>query len=221
MILNIVYDNEAKEGFRTSWGFSVYIDNEDEIVLFDTGATGRILTYNMEKMGLDAEDIDKIVLSHEHSDHTGGLFSVLDGSMKVYVPTSFSGRFKNQIDATAELVEVDGSVKVSKGIRSTGEFKTDIPEHALILDTDEGYVLLTGCAHPGLGNMMDKAEELSGDLYGVIGGFHGFNDVERLEDLESIIPCHCTKYKKKIIERFPDKTKNCSAGCIFEFDKNG
>ncbi len=220
MILDIVYDNEAKEGFNSSWGFSVYIDNGDEVVLFDTGTTGRILKHDMEKMGLDLGDIDKIVLSHEHSDHTGGLFSVLEESMEVYVPGSFSESFKSQIDAEAVLIEVDDSVEISEGIRSTGEFKTDIPEQALVLDTVEGRILLTGCAHPGLGKMIDKTEYLAGELYGVIGGFHGFNNLERLEDIELIIPCHCTKYKDKIIKRFPDKIKSCSAGCVFEFDKN-
>lgn len=86
MKLRIVYDNEAKEGFKSDWGFSSLIESEDRNLLFDTGASGDILTYNMQQLGIQREDIEIIALSHEHGDHTGGLGAVLHPGVAVYLP---------------------------------------------------------------------------------------------------------------------------------------
>jgi len=49
------------------------IETENENILFDTGAKGKILLNNIEKLDVDIEKISKIVISHEHWDHYGGL----------------------------------------------------------------------------------------------------------------------------------------------------
>jgi len=58
------------------WGWSIFIEAGDINVLFDTGA-GIASVRNADKLGIDLKAIDKIILSHAHSDHTGGLREVL------------------------------------------------------------------------------------------------------------------------------------------------
>ncbi|MFW5946801.1 MAG: MBL fold metallo-hydrolase, partial [Candidatus Natronoplasma sp.] len=81
MKVKILYDNEAKRPLKSDWGFAAFIEGEEKI-LFDTGNDGDILESNMQKMDVDPSKIDKVVLSHEHHDHTGGLFSIIDESME-------------------------------------------------------------------------------------------------------------------------------------------
>jgi 7,8-dihydropterin-6-yl-methyl-4-(beta-D-ribofuranosyl)aminobenzene 5'-phosphate synthase len=50
---------------------------------------------------------------------------------------------------------------------------TDIIEHSLIFDTSKGLIVITGCAHPGVTEIVSKAREiLNKDVYFVFGGFH-------------------------------------------------
>lgn len=63
----IVYDhNPYEESLQTDWGFSCFVDGLEKFILFDTGANGQILLSNMEKLGIQPEDIDVVVLSHAH-----------------------------------------------------------------------------------------------------------------------------------------------------------
>ncbi|EHL08515.1 metallo-beta-lactamase domain protein [Desulfitobacterium hafniense DP7] len=63
--------------FLSEPGLSIFIEADGKKVLFDTGHTG-IFLQNSEKMNLDLSDLDYLVLSHGHIDHTGGLKSLID-----------------------------------------------------------------------------------------------------------------------------------------------
>lgn len=58
------------------WGLSVLVESDDTSVLFDTGQSFSA-THNADLLGVDLSQVDKIVLSHGHFDHTGGLKHVL------------------------------------------------------------------------------------------------------------------------------------------------
>jgi 7,8-dihydropterin-6-yl-methyl-4-(beta-D-ribofuranosyl)aminobenzene 5'-phosphate synthase len=62
----------------------------------------------------------------------------------------------------------------------TGEMPGDlINEQSLILDTPQGLVIVTGCAHQGITNILNKAKQIMArDIYMVLGGFHLFNKTE-------------------------------------------
>ncbi len=217
MKLRIVYDNEAKEGLESDWGFSCLLEAEKKI-LFDTGASAEILSRNMQRLGLKKEDIEIIALSHEHWDHIGGLDAVLHQNVAVYVPHSFTRGTKKSIEEkAAEVVEVSGPADIVPGVHTTGELRAGagIKEQSLVLDTKEGVVVLTGCAHPGLENILEAAKRY-GELYGVIGGFHGFDNLKSLETLKMIIPCHCTVRKEEIRRMYPEKAVWCGAGVVIE-----
>ncbi len=216
--MRVVYDNEAKEGLERDWGFSCLIESGDRRVLFDTGASEAILARNMEKLGIRAEEIEIIALSHEHWDHIGGLSAVLHPDVEVYIPASFTVATKKRIKRKAAgITEVSGPTEIIPGIHTTGELGTGAREQSLVIDTDTGVgeLVLTGCAHPGLDVIMDSAR-LFGELGGVMGGFHGFSQLELLKGLKIIAPCHCTVHKAEIMAKYPDTAVKCEAGLEIE-----
>ncbi len=75
--LTTLSENTAGMGdFLAEWGFSVLIDTDGYKVLFDTGA-GQSVIHNADSLGVDLKAVDRIVLSHGHHDHTGGLQDTL------------------------------------------------------------------------------------------------------------------------------------------------
>jgi 7,8-dihydropterin-6-yl-methyl-4-(beta-D-ribofuranosyl)aminobenzene 5'-phosphate synthase len=206
----IVYDNNPYDGIeakslRTSWGFACWITTEERTVLFDTGGDGATLLHNLREMDLDPLAVDAVVLSHAHGDHTGGLSALLDTGSRptVYVPASFSRAFKEGVRGQTDLVEVTAPMTVAPGIHTTGEMGTGIVEQALAVETEEGLVVVTGCAHPGVDSMVRRAHDhLDGQIALVMGGFHlGGASRRRVEGIvtdfrelgvQSVAPCHCT-----------------------------
>lgn len=215
MRVRIVYDNEAQTGFKSDWGFSCLIETGDQNLLFDTGSSRDILAFNLQQLHVQREAIDTIVLSHEHGDHIGGLDAVLHPGNTVFVPSSFSRRFKHAVAQVAEVVDVTLPREIVPGVYTTGELGAWQKEQSLVLDTPNGMVVVTGCAHPGLETILVAAATF-GELYGAIGGFHGFNRLELLRELDLIVPCHCTAHKREILERYPEKTERCGAGMVME-----
>jgi 7,8-dihydropterin-6-yl-methyl-4-(beta-D-ribofuranosyl)aminobenzene 5'-phosphate synthase len=199
MTITIVYDNQAHPGLKSDWGFSCLLEAQERI-LFDTGPTGEGLIFNMDRLGIGADSISKVVISHNHWDHTRGLGTLLKmtSQARVINPDSFS-----------EMTEL------SPGIHSTGPLGTSIIEQSLVVNTQKGNVVVTGCAHPGLENILEKARRL-GRIHGVIGGFHGFARLRELRGIELIAPCHCTKRKQEIRKKYPAQFREIKAGSIIE-----
>ncbi|HIH37192.1 MAG TPA: MBL fold metallo-hydrolase [Methanocellales archaeon] len=217
MKITIIYDNEACKGLKSGWGFSCLIEDKRK-VLFDTGWDGAILLSNMKALGINPKDIDIIVLSHDDWDHIGGLTWVLklNPDVEVYAPSSFSKRLREEIKSKAKLIEVDGLVKICERVYTTGVLGTATKEQSLLLETKEGLIVITGCAHPGLSVILDRASSI-GHVYGIIGGFHGFEDYDLLNDMGFIVPCHCTVHKSEISRLFSDTCKTNGAGWSTEF----
>ena len=204
--LFVIYDNNAyDERLQTAWGFACLVTRGTSTVLFDTGGDGTILLKNMGILGLDPLEIEAVVLSHIHSDHTGGLAALLDTGARpvVYVPAAFPGTFKNNVRRITRLVEVTGAEQVLPGIHSSGQVGTGIVEQALVAETEHGLVVVTGCAHPGIVEMVRRSKDsFGGQVAWVIGGFHlGGASESRIEGIitelrrlgvQRVAPCHCT-----------------------------
>jgi 7,8-dihydropterin-6-yl-methyl-4-(beta-D-ribofuranosyl)aminobenzene 5'-phosphate synthase len=205
--LVIAYDNYAYlEGLRCEWGFSCAVTCPRKNILFDTGGEGSVLLDNMRELSIRPEEIDIVVLSHIHGDHTGGLGEFLRANpeVTVYVLGSFGDTLKKKAETHAQrVIEVDEAMGICEGVYTTGEMGYGIKEQALILRTDRGLIVITGCAHPGIVEMVDKARSVAGGgVLLVLGGFHlaraGEEEIENviagLKDagVEYAAPTHCT-----------------------------
>jgi 7,8-dihydropterin-6-yl-methyl-4-(beta-D-ribofuranosyl)aminobenzene 5'-phosphate synthase len=206
VMITVVYDNIPYDPrLQTAWGFGCLIETGEKTILFDTGGDGTILLKNMRMLGIDPESIEVVVLSHIHGDHTGGLASLLTAGARptVYLPRSFPSDFKSRVRAQADVVEVGGAAKIADGVYTTGEMGSGIVEQALVLQTSRGLVVVTGCAHPGISEMVARAIEIGGDgVYLVLGGFHlGGASEARVKEIiaeyqrlgvQKVAPSHCT-----------------------------
>ena len=180
--VSILYDNYVfTEGLKAEWGFSCLIEGTEKAILFDTGRSKEIFDYNIGKIKPSLNAVTQVVISHNHSDHTGNLFNFLTDHNKVtvYVPASFPQPFIDKIQkASATPVLVDKPVEISKNVFLTGEMNSKIiKEQSLIINTNKGLVLIAGCSHPGILNIIRKAKEIvNKEIYLVIGGFHLLDD---------------------------------------------
>jgi len=216
MNFRVLYDNNAGNGFKVGWGFSCLVQTSKENILFDTGWNGDILLYNMKIAGINPKNIDKIVISHDHWDHIGGINHILRYAKKpeVYVPLSLSNNLKNEIERYANVIEISNAKEISENIWTTGELGAEIKEQSLVIKTPKGNLILTGCAHPGLDIIIERSREW-GDVYAVMGGFHDSN-IHILETTPLILPCHCTKEIEQIKKKLPESYKDCYAGNNFK-----
>ncbi len=215
-LLTIVYDNRTLETeFYTDWGVSVHLKRGEKEILFDVGNDKNILTHNMKKLGVRMDDIDIIVISHSHWDHFGGLSAFEDKDVKIFIPQSSAKRIKDEFDLTGEVISVSNRTDIIDGIHSTGELGHAVREQSLLVQGKDGLYILTGCGHPGIENIIDIALE-SGDPKGIIGGYHGFRDIEKLEGIPLLVPCHCTMFIDKIEEAYPEAYRECGVGFSIE-----
>jgi 7,8-dihydropterin-6-yl-methyl-4-(beta-D-ribofuranosyl)aminobenzene 5'-phosphate synthase len=177
IVMTILYDNyAATEGVEPDWGFSCLIEGMEKTILFDTGTKSEMLYRNADRLKIDLHKADMIVISHNHGDHTGGLAEILGNNpeVSVYFPVSFPKDFSDGIQAkNAEPVRVSEPVEICRGAYLTGEMGSQIKEQSLILDTEKGLVIITGCSHQGIVNILERAKEIhQKDIYLVFGGFH-------------------------------------------------
>ena len=200
MLIKIVYDNTTFwDDLQSDWGFAAVIEIADKRILFDAGADGDILMENMRKMSIEPSSVNIVFISHHHFDHTGGLSSFLakNNKVTVYVPASLRG-----VRNAANVIHVDKAVKLGENLYSTGELKGI--EQSLLIKTDKGVVVITGCSHPGLETILDNAAGY-GKIHSVIGGFHGFSNFKILSNVDYLCPMHCTKEIDQIKKLFPKK----------------
>ncbi len=251
LTITVVYDNNPyKQELETDWGFAAAITGTKKTILFDTGG-GRLLLDNMEKLAIKPDRIDVVVLSHIHGDHTGGLSGFLEknSNVTVYMPVSFPKKFKdNARNSGAKIIEVNPvrskasisngvneSLQICENVYSTGQLGKLIKEQSLIIRTDKGLVVITGCAHPGIVNIVNTAKTLmrvpalrgpKDDILLVMGGFHlEWATKGRIEKIISAFkqlgvryvgPCHCSGHKARSLfeKHFGSNYINIGAGKV-------
>ncbi|UCF71199.1 MAG: MBL fold metallo-hydrolase [candidate division WOR-3 bacterium] len=212
--ITVIYNNvpgDISSGLQVGGGFSAFIVFEQHNILFDTGGDTTILLGNVKSLGLDSRNLDAVVISHNHWDHVYGLpgvYCIGEIVPKVYVPCSSKDSVLQQ-NPSLDIVPVDEPAEILPRVWLTGEMETtyrDITlyEQAMILDDDDGLYVITGCAHPGIVEIIERVRTI---LHGrpitlVAGGFHLINASEkyvrdistRLKELGvmAIAPSHCT-----------------------------
>ncbi|MBN2537316.1 MBL fold metallo-hydrolase [candidate division WOR-3 bacterium] len=174
--LVVAYDNRTLvEGLEPDWGFACAVTRGADTLLFDTGAKPGILKANLAALGFDSSGFDAVVISHDHWDHNGGLEAALgDRHGRCWLPASASEELVARVTAAgAEPVPVSGRLELLPGIWTTGEIAGNPAEQALVVETADGPVVVTGCAHPGVVSICRVVGEQFGMAPAlVIGGFH-------------------------------------------------
>ncbi|MEO0107807.1 MAG: MBL fold metallo-hydrolase [candidate division WOR-3 bacterium] len=205
MRITIVYDNRSlKQNLVPDWGFACVVEVPGYRLLFDTGAKGELLQANMTGLGITLAMIEAVVISHDHWDHTGGLKAVLKQTRTpCYLPASATRLSAAITAAGSTCVPVTSRTQLWPRVWSTGELGDTIKEQSLVVESNKGVVLITGCAHPGI---LEISRQVSLDFGRspclVLGGFHlGQTSPQEVEGLIRTIralgiarigPAHCT-----------------------------
>jgi 7,8-dihydropterin-6-yl-methyl-4-(beta-D-ribofuranosyl)aminobenzene 5'-phosphate synthase len=216
MKITTLVDNDVwRRGLASSWGLSLYVEivsgEERHRILLDTSGSSDVLSKNVRKLEVDLSDVEAVFISHWHMDHCGCLSHVLPllrQQTPVYVPSMNPSGIRTIREAEGPPIVCSDPVSLMDGVMSTGEIIGGVSEHSLVINIkDKGLVVLSGCAHPGIVNIVKRAQQVSGvsEVYAVIGGFHisskreGAKVAEFLHelDVQLVSPCHCTGVNAK------------------------
>jgi 7,8-dihydropterin-6-yl-methyl-4-(beta-D-ribofuranosyl)aminobenzene 5'-phosphate synthase len=229
------------------WGLSILIQAEGRNILMDAGA-GTSVVKNAELLAIDLTQIDTIVLSHGHFDHTGGLqlllaeighevpviahpdifapkYNHVKGHKDRYIGLPFSREELESLGAQftlsreplhlTEKIVTSGEIKMTTDFESidsalslkTGDaFQPDplLDDLSVFISTPLGLVVLMGCAHRGMINILRQAREITGQskIYLAIGGSHlkdssdeqVWQAISALNEMgvQKLAACHCT-----------------------------
>ncbi|MCD6279652.1 MBL fold metallo-hydrolase [Candidatus Micrarchaeota archaeon] len=252
MKITIVYDNETiRDELKNDWGFSCYIDTSTDDkngnkILFDTGANGDIFLSNMKTLKINPKEIDTVFISHDHWDHTGGLARILDSmdnkklNTIIYILPSFSQDIKQTIKSKGFLYsEIIDFSEIRDDVYSTGPLHSgdgkykeigSIKEQSMMIRTPKGLVIIGGCSHPGIENIVRHVHDWfpKENIYMVFGGFHmlDYSDDEIMNviklfkelGVERVMPCHCTgdRAKSIFVREFGNDCLVCGAGKVID-----
>lgn len=241
-------ENTAKMGdYLAEWGLSILIETDSDKILLDTG-TSISAIHNAETLGINFKEIDKIVLSHGHYDHTGGLREILHRMKKeveiIAHPDVWQAKYHRRKDDTERYIGIPFQreeleslgarfhltkqpIEIADNILTTGEvpmiteYETIDPglyikqnsefipdpvmdDQAIVIKTEQGLVIVLGCAHRGMINTIYHAREITGvkEIQAVIGGSHLVGTSEerlwqsiaalREMGVQKLGLCHCT-----------------------------
>ncbi len=239
-ILTVIADNRiASPKLKAVWGLSICVlakrDNRYISLLFDADTYPHILKHNIRALGLRLSRLDSVVLSHDHNDHVGGLslISSYAPGILVYIPQESSPILKERVLSLGlRLVEVKDKYMIDDGVFIIGGLERyGISEQSLVLVVDNlGLVVLVGCSHPGVVNIVRKAyTELGIKPYAVMGGFHlEWASSEEIKEVvegllslgvQKIGPMHCSGegIRKYLRERYPRAFLDMRAGSSIVF----
>lgn len=228
MELTVLCENSVAGPFGLigEHGWAVHLKAGDKNYLFDTGQ-GLGLIRNSLVLDVDLRDLDGIILSHGHYDHTSGLPAVLELTHEIEVfahPDCFLSRCWQKDETSrqigirykrdyleslgARFTSVLAFTEIAPGIHLSGEiprvsdFEPPDPhmkiqdsegawiqdplldDLSLVVETNQGLVVVLGCAHAGLINILTQVGKRFPDQYihTVIGGTHlGFAGQEQFE----------------------------------------
>jgi 7,8-dihydropterin-6-yl-methyl-4-(beta-D-ribofuranosyl)aminobenzene 5'-phosphate synthase len=214
--ITVLFDNYLhRDDLTALWGFSAYIELPGKTILFDTGSNGRVLLRNAKLLRKEIGKVDTLFLTHHHWDHIGGLDSVIERhpGIDIVAPSSLSPRLIRDLRSMVRSVDVveENAQEVIDGVYTTGMMGEEVQEQSLVIDTDEGLIVITGCAHGGIVEIAERAKAMLGkEVLLLVGGFHLADESEErilkvIDALEKlgvtyVSPTHCSG--ERAIEMF-------------------
>jgi 7,8-dihydropterin-6-yl-methyl-4-(beta-D-ribofuranosyl)aminobenzene 5'-phosphate synthase len=224
VVFTILYNNASVgDSIIADHGFSCLLESGDHSCLFDAGRISDKFMTNVSQLGVDCSRIDQVIVSHIHDDHMGGLFDILAKCDKPALclpfsyPRSAGEPHTDKSDSdfhalleqlkpfVSEIIQKKEFGKIGDRFYTTGMIDDQSFEHAWLVPTSKGLIILTGCAHPGILEIVKRARDLmKQDVYFVMGGFHLVSTdsvqvktiAQELRKLTKFIgPCHCTGEK--------------------------
>ncbi len=177
--ITVLFDNTvADQRLQADWGFAALIERGGHTLLLDAGANPGVFGANLDSLRIDPRRIEVIAISHAHGDHTGGLPALTARGVQapLYGLQSFPAAFRDGAGRAFPVRDAAPGQELSPGVFTTGEMvdpAVGIPEQALVIPTDSGLVIVTGCAHPGIVAIVRRAAETyHAPVYLVAGAFH-------------------------------------------------
>lgn len=278
MKLTILTDNTVlqSKNFLAEHGLSFYIEEDNKKILFDTGYSD-VFIKNAHKMGIDLLDLDYIILSHGHYDHTWGLshylplyasnVKQLNNLKKPLIlthPDTFNEKYEDGVGEIGSLLSEEKLEKIFKlnltkepywineklvflgeiprlndfegkesicKVLKNGKYEDDfiLEDSALIYKTEQGLVIITGCSHSGICNIVEYAKKVCNEtkIIDIIGGFHLVkSNEERLSktakyldklNLKQLHPCHCSDFQAKIFLSKSLDLQETGIGTVLEY----
>jgi len=205
MKITIIFENKGKEKLKCGWGFSALLETGNDMFLFDTGNCGSDTISNLNASGFAVESLSKVVISHFHWDHTGGIFDLLNinPGITFYTGEDFGEVFAEEIERRGGKVAKGKDWRqLAENIYITPELKGDMAEQALVIDGVDSTFLLLGCSHPGVENFIKITYRRFKKPICFAGGFHYFPLTERqiarrIRKIKKfpilrVYPMHCT-----------------------------
>lgn len=188
-ILPLVDWHTSDSELRGEMGVSYLVETDEQRILFDVGHNAKQespspLEHNMAALGVTADSLDTVFISHNHFDHVGGQkrqkersFSIgleqqpLPGVRAfVPIPMTYPG---------LEPVHSGEPTVIAEGIASTGTIPRQlayfrIDEQALAVNVQgKGIVLIVGCGHQTIPKLLKRYDDVFDEpLYGIVGGLH-------------------------------------------------
>ncbi len=203
----------VEDDFKRDRGYSVFVSYDDQKFLFDVGEKKKSFLGNLKAAGIALDEVDFVMLSHRHSDHTRGwsFLRKAQPSLPIYVPPGAG------FSHIAESKEVDGHLKITPNIfiihthDEMGSLEvTD--ELSLLIKTKKGPYLFTTNSHTDFITKLEKAKSILGE--GVF--FHSGHTARRVTpdseilatakkmknlNVKQISPSHSSPNHDKIFER--------------------
>lgn len=207
--ITILYDNRCDDcHLQEGWGFSAFIEHQENKILFDSGGDFAAFMANGDKLNLSYQEISHVLFSHRHWDHIAGFQEIVkkvSENASLYVPKTFpKALLKKAASHLKKIHVVSFFEQIAPNLYSLvlrGGFW--LYEQALIIRMSSGIGVITGCAHPGIVHIVQEAQKrLSLDVAFVLGGFHMFSssikkrervvkEFQRL-GIRKVAPCHCS-----------------------------
>jgi 7,8-dihydropterin-6-yl-methyl-4-(beta-D-ribofuranosyl)aminobenzene 5'-phosphate synthase len=211
--VTIIYDNyQLEQNLESDWGFACLVEYQGKQLLFDAGRKADLYRENLSKLQIDPTEIPTLFISHEHGDHTAGLpwITEVNPSITCYLPSPYAEQLKGRGTLPPNSQAVPEPRHLYGPFYSTGDNFDTFREQGLVVKTENGGVLITGCGHPGAVAMVAKAqEELGIKIHTVIGGLHLMStpgkEVDQIADelkrlgVKQICPTHCTGDKAIVV----------------------